>query len=765
MTQSFDGTSFLAYGNLYETQSYLGSPTSTPQYGLHWEPINAHAFDALDRLTSKLTTKVCADQYGSDGTGPVLCPPTVEQQTSTYDASGEYGLLSQTTNADGTALVDASYDAVGRLLTRNAVFSGNASPYSSYTYDPDGRTTSVTNPVGTQTWEFDADGRLTQTVEPSALQNYAAINYAYYGNGQRASMQLSPSGGSTYTQGYDYEPTGELKAQTFAGDGQNYSFAWMYTPAGRVTAFTAPASQNETLTYDSYGRVSGLTSLTKSYSGYRYDAAGEKVAYTESGVTTPARLDYNLRGELVGNLSFGSARNVTQQSANGHLVDNNGSSYCGSSCTSDWDARTGALLGPDPRRTGATIFQSFGNGSASYDARGELSKTISTGTETWNASGQQCTATGAGKTDTYTYDVEGRTLSQDGVTIPGSITPNGTICNRSAPLTFDRDTYQWGPNGHVVKVANSSTSTSGFTNTKYLHWDGDSLAFTSLNGASGYSTTPPGIDEIFIGNFATYFASTSPTTSGLTVIDRDESGQILGGSGGFTPSGGAIDDLSVTQPRTDGYQISMTMFQGVRAFDAGSAQWTTPDAYAGDVDDPMSQQKYMWDGNNPVAYADPSGYATCTSGSPQCASPDVKAGPGPNAPRCQSDCPNPLPGLALDGAMIALAAIPVGGEIADASIAAGEAVTGASAEVGAEAAATDSASGSAKVLQTGGNKLKQSTVDGLGMSRGQAKNAIEGLKKDIGLRNDFHQTKIMSNGDIVHAQTKEVLGNLWEYVP
>ncbi len=37
-------------------------------------------------------------------------------------------------------------------------------------------------------------------------------------------------------------------------------------------------------------------------------------------------------------------------------------------------------------------------------------------------------------------------------------------------------------------------------------------------------------------------------------------------------------------------------------------QWTSPDAYAGDVHDPMSQHPYMWNDNNPVQYSDPSGY-------------------------------------------------------------------------------------------------------------------------------------------------------------
>ncbi|HVA27298.1 MAG TPA: hypothetical protein VNF68_03915, partial [Candidatus Baltobacteraceae bacterium] len=50
--------------------------------------------------------------------------------------------------------------------------------------------------------------------------------------------------------------------------------------------------------------------------------------------------------------------------------------------------------------------------------------------------------------------------------------------------------------------------------------------------------------------------------------------------------------------------------QGVRAYDPNMNQWTTPDAYSGRVNDPMSQHPYMWNDNNPVQYADPSGYDT-----------------------------------------------------------------------------------------------------------------------------------------------------------
>ena len=77
---------------------------------------------------------------------------------------------------------------------------------------------------------------------------------------------------------------------------------------------------------------------------------------------------------------------------------------------------------------------------------------------------------------------------------------------------------------------------------------------------------------------------------------------------GFTPMIMGYPTLGAE--REDGYSDGINVFQGVRSYDPNMNQWTTPDAYAGDVHDPMSQKPYMWNGNNPVSYSDPSGYAT-----------------------------------------------------------------------------------------------------------------------------------------------------------
>lgn len=60
--------------------------------------------------------------------------------------------------------------------------------------------------------------------------------------------------------------------------------------------------------------------------------------------------------------------------------------------------------------------------------------------------------------------------------------------------------------------------------------------------------------------------------------------------------------------RADGFNDGVNTIQGVRSYDANANQWTTPDAYAGSVHDPMTQKSYVWNGDNPVGYSDPTGY-------------------------------------------------------------------------------------------------------------------------------------------------------------
>lgn len=68
-----------------------------------------------------------------------------------------------------------------------------------------------------------------------------------------------------------------------------------------------------------------------------------------------------------------------------------------------------------------------------------------------------------------------------------------------------------------------------------------------------------------------------------------------------------------------------------------------------------------------------------------------------------------------------------------------------------------------RTLQTGGNTIRQSTADALGLQRREAGRALEALKRDLGLPNNHHG-RIMSNGDYVDPHTGQVLGNLFDYL-
>ncbi|HEV3090565.1 MAG TPA: hypothetical protein VGX91_03875, partial [Candidatus Cybelea sp.] len=66
--------------------------------------------------------------------------------------------------------------------------------------------------------------------------------------------------------------------------------------------------------------------------------------------------------------------------------------------------------------------------------------------------------------------------------------------------------------------------------------------------------------------------------------------------------------------RPDGYSMLGGWVQGARSYDPTSGQWLTPDAYAGDVHDPMSQKPFMWNNNNPAEWSDPTGYCVEDAG-------------------------------------------------------------------------------------------------------------------------------------------------------
>ena len=229
------------------------------------------------------------------------------------------------------------------------------------------------------------------------------------------------------------------------------------------------------------------------------------------------------------------------------------------------------------------------------------------------------------------YDAEDHLIEEDFQSMPGF--------GAKFPQYWSLG-YAYGPEGHPFEVGTTSHN-SNYLTTDFQYdsvfWDDDAMLFSE--DAQG------NIDDVKIGTLADFQAhaglASGQTGPLLSVIDRDMKGQTIGchASDGTTSaasayrpwlsssgpiciaSAGTIGRGGVlTMPRTDGLFDGWNTVQGVRSYDAQAGIWNTPDAYRGDVHDPMSQKPYMWNGNNPYEYSDPSGFcrdgrdASCLGG-------------------------------------------------------------------------------------------------------------------------------------------------------
>lgn len=370
---------------------------------------------------------------------------------------------------------------------------------------------------------------------------------------------------------------------------------YTYTNAGRETARTDTQPSGATFgtttqAYNSYGQRNALALPEGSYSDGTYDVEGNYTGDSYEG------LSYSIRGELTNKTAISTfecaggcmQRELNQAGANGMMVQKG----LGAS-TKRFDERvsvpldqvnpqaTPAPTGPvcTPSKTDPTCMPATSTTREyvwTYDAAGRETNKKTTTTKT--------TRTYSGlTTSTYTqnapqsYDAENRVLS-DNVT-----------------------SYSWGPNGHPLTVSSAT-----------WHWDGDDVLF--VTDASGRVTDLKVESMADVQPQSTNFA-------GLTMYDRNPEGSIAATRNINTSTELDVQDpyeinfkcgspLAPLEARTDGVTGSCNAtIQGVRAYDSDSQTWTTPDAYQGDVHDPMSLKSYMWNDNNPISYSDPSGYA------------------------------------------------------------------------------------------------------------------------------------------------------------
>jgi YD repeat-containing protein len=716
---NFNGVSFSAYGNLFKTVEWLpSSPGSQETYSgttinnsnQAFEELKGTQYDGLDRATASY-----AIINGSNAIG-----------TSTYDGTvggtSYLGLLTEQCEPPPTPQVTEckkfAYDNDNELS--GVTYLDGTTSSRIYGYDLDGHRTTSTNGDGTATTSYDLEGRVTNSQEGTHGTSPAIFTHELYPDGTLKQIDIDSAAltdtGNLYAYSYNTQGSVQTQSIVYSPTGVNLVNAYGYTPADRLNTKTEskgsmnPSMATSTWNYDHFGQLSSIQYPGGSLSPYKYDPEAD---VTQAG---SQQFLYSIRGELNStqpplNNFFGAPSAVGY--ANGVQVQE--PSADGGTFASTWDVRMGTMVS-------TSVSPTQDNASTSsfiYDGAGRL-----TGTGTfacnYNCDGSGNTSMVISSTDTYDGDNH---LTQTNQTRTYS---GWGLSHRSSGSNSNLSAYDWGPNDHPVRIGSANSSSGPTYDT--LHWDGDQLLF--VTNSSGV------VDDIKIGTMADITPLDS-TFSGISSWDRGPGGAVVychnssgqGGAGevansswqtsnAFSPCltqvqtnqqvwtgyphllwangpdlisqnirvGGVGQGGLLGMYRTDGMADGDNTIQGARAVDPTLGTWTTPDAFAGIVGDPKTQKSYMWNGNNPISYEDPNGYAIqggggigfdggtwinngvdcdgagCGSG-PGLAAPAEGSSTGGSAPPQQSTTPGPQAAPAPDfqcGPCAPLAPDPVG---------------------------------------------------------------------------------------------------------
>lgn len=611
-------SSFLAHGNLFKTQEFVKFPG---QGSAQWNDMDGTGFDALDRGVTRF-------KYAPSDTA-------THQTSYAYDTTQPtYGLLATSKEVDLNITTTFSYDADGK---QSQIQFSDGTPSLTYAYDPNDQIAYVqSSTLGAEYRTYDGDGRLSTVAEPTSSPITAPMNplqYDYYGNGWKKDVQVTSSALTQTTTPlltYAYRTDGYMINLTLNYSGTAYPFSYSFSPAGRLLStgdYVYSSARN--YSHDNYGRISSFSIPAGSYSSFTYDPEGEvtgylayngpKTSYNSISVTNVfdsraelSKRTYSHACDQVGANLNGRLTGLWQASANG-LTDQYDMPPIGPACGSpsgfynSADVRTKAITSGGSSQPQSTTT------SYAFDAGGRQTSL----TEHYFVAQPPLPPKLWTGSSSRQFDAENHLIAQQ---YSQWNFASGIYSNKSRTASAVDVAYQWGPNGHPILMGSSPWGSGGYQATppptssityKTLHWDGGSVLFTTKSDGT--------LDLIYVGSDATV------SSSGISIQDRNLSGVMDTSHGGTAsqPYNGADAWLpghpyrtmpctaslcEITMVGTDGYTDGLNTFQGVRAYDQEVGQWTAPDAYQGDVDDPISQLKYMYNRNNPVTYSDPSGF-------------------------------------------------------------------------------------------------------------------------------------------------------------
>ncbi|MDB5070902.1 MAG: repeat-associated core domain protein, partial [Candidatus Eremiobacteraeota bacterium] len=595
----------------YLTYDAIGRETNVsylPDNGV--TPAIWQTYDAAGHVVSRNTSVLGTEALAYDATGAltsVIEPASLGGGTINYGYYAD-GMRANAGYSDGTvnaptALKYAyradgkrerlglpngtsfswSYTAAGRLQTQTDPYTGttvhpNATYMSGKVAKP-AYPSSVTYNAWTQT--FDTNGRVSSIALPVALFSYTASQFDLEdGLAQQTATPYVPAGSSGPLTGSPLicvqssirnEKTPLARVQTATYPQSDYCVMGPGAPVeingtqligGPPVRFTS--AQNWTLD----ARAGMLLHNTQPLGS---DTMGASYAYDSSG-----RLNQDFEG---------AAEQVTKTTS-----PTFSQSWCPGTSTS------------------SIICYSNGSRSKTYDAENRLRTetftyqpyNTATGAPTYTATSYGFAEYGSYWSDTSGYGQPPNIQAVDYA--PTSHPMRFSLYHPEGAGSGEMRAWLWDGNDRFIKCRLSN-------NTCLTPW-------LSVEGLGDYDLAENTLIRVndrnrnghmVMSRNATAFSSWGDAplrsrTSELAQCSTDSATSLPDVPGGIC---GRQRDAKLT---VDGWSLDYETWQGVRTYDPAIGQWNTPDAYAGRVNDPMTQKPFMWNGNNPYAYSDPSGY-------------------------------------------------------------------------------------------------------------------------------------------------------------
>ncbi|ADU15329.1 RHS repeat domain-containing protein [Asticcacaulis excentricus] len=216
----------------------------------------AYSYDSFNRMY-----KTCYPTVTPSGAASVAdC-----QQVNFNASTGRVDSINLRPTGGVSPVIGLTYDAVGRLSTRNSAVS------ESFSYNNFAQVTSHTNNGVTETFTFNSLGALETNVQP-----LGTVSYEYDAYGRRSKL-IYPGGLHVL---YTYNPDGSLAG--IYEDGSATLATMDYDAHGRRAHLYRGNGQHTTYTFDIRANLSTLTNASVNSQGFTYNTANQIATRTQT---------------------------------------------------------------------------------------------------------------------------------------------------------------------------------------------------------------------------------------------------------------------------------------------------------------------------------------------------------------------------------------------------------------------------------------------------------------------------------------------------